>query len=270
MYGEGDVALVERILQLLEEGHSLTAITQVIKNGRSEALEGGGEPDRVGGVWHDYLKATLTAIQDFSHERIEAVFNEASSLYPLDMITERLIEPVLHELGRNWQGSDTGIAEEHFYTNWVRNRLGARFHHAYSQVSGARIICACLPGSYHDIGLMLFSLSAMTRGYRVLYLGADLPLEQIAAVVRRSGARGVVLSARLRPDAVLEQRLAGLAQGLSVPVLLGGRAADEALAEFEAAGGVRIGSRMAIALQVMSAHIAVYSGGRVHDRRKQG
>ncbi len=82
----------------------------------------------------------------------------APTFYPVDMVTERLIEPVLVELGSVWPAGDAGIAEEHFYTSWVRNRLGARFHHAAGQARDVRILCACLPGSYHEIGLLLFSL----------------------------------------------------------------------------------------------------------------
>lgn len=185
------------------------------------------------GVWSGYLGTTLRAVQDFSVERVEAVYNEASSLYPVDMVTERLIEPVRARLGNDWQLRDAGIAEEHFYSHWVRNRLGARFHHASSQASGARILCACLPGSRHEIGLMLFTISALTRGYRVLYIGADLPLAEIPAVVSRSGTRGVVLSSRAGIDGAVEQQLADLAACVNAPVLLGGPCSDQPLRRFE-------------------------------------
>jgi len=56
--------------------------------------------------------------------------------------------------------------------------MGARFHHAYANARGARIICACVPGSYHEIGLMMFGLSFVARGYRAISFGSDLPLTE--------------------------------------------------------------------------------------------
>ena len=265
LYRNEDAQLVEYILTLLGEGHSLSTIAREVKEG-SDVGEGDNDLQEQAGVWSDYLAATLRAIHDFSTERLEAIYNEASSLYPVDMVTERLIEPVLTNLGSNWQSRETGITEEHFYANWVRNRMGARFHHAFSQASGARILCACLPGSYHEIGLMLFSISALTRGYRVLYLGANLPLDRIPAVISRSGVRGIVLSSHKDIDVPTQQQLADLLSFINVPVLLGGPGGDQPLPLFERAGGVRLGSRIAVAMRVLGSHVPAFGAGGAHGR----
>lgn len=260
LYDENDVQLIERILTLLDEGHSLPAIAKQVKQG-TEAAVGDTDIQEQSGLWSDYLSSNLEAVHDFSSERIEAIFNEASSLYPVDMVTEKLIEPTLIDLGKAWKTQGAGIAEEHFYANWVRNRLGARFHHASGQANGVRIVCACAPGVYHEIGLMLFSISALTRGYRVLYFGADLPLDQIPVVVSRSGARGVVLASRAELDVEPENQLASLVSSVGVPVFLGGTASDQPIPRFEAAGGTRLGSRISIALRVLGTHLPVYGSG---------
>ena len=265
LYDENDVLLIERILTLLDEGHSLSAIARQVKQG-AEFGEDNTDIQEQAGIWSDYLISTLEAVHEFSTERIEAIFNEASSLYPVDMVTERLIEPALVNLGKAWDRRDAGIAEEHFYASWVRNRLGARFHHASGQANGVRIVCACAPGVYHEIGLMLFAISALTRGYRVLYFGADLPLDQIPAVVGRSGARGVVLASRVELEVQLEKQLAALVSSLAVPVFLGGPVSDQPMPRFERAGGTRLGSRISIALRVLGSHLPVYAGGNAPGR----
>lgn len=269
LYNSKDVRLVEQVLTLLEEGHSLSAIAKQVKAG-PDLVEGDKGMREQSGVWSAYLTGTLQAIHEFSTERVEAIYNEASSLYPVTMVTERLIEPVLVDLGNNWQSRHTGIAEEHFYASWLRNRLGARFHHALSQASGPRILCACVPGSYHDTGLMLFSISALTRGYRVLYLGADLPSNQIPAVTDRSGTRGVVLSSREDIDASMERELADLLISVDVPVMLGGPGSDRPLPVFEEAGGVRLGSRIAVALRVLGSHVPAFGAGESRGRSRGG
>ncbi len=257
LYSADDISLVQRILSLLDDGHSLPAIAKRLKS----SDPGAGYEEKLfeqPGIWAEYLGSTLRAIEDFSTERLEAIFNEASSLYPLEMVTERLISPTLVELGEGWQTREGGIAEEHFYAAWVRNRLGARFHHALGQAHGARILCAGLPGAHHDIGLLLFSLSALSRGYRVLYLGADLPLAQVPVVLQRSAARGVVLSSRFDISAAMQTDLAVLGRSLEVPLMLGGPCSDQPLQAFEDVGGVRLGSGIAVALQVLGSHVPLF------------
>ncbi len=268
LYSEQDALRVMRILELLKEGHSLPAIAEQMRHGKDS---NGTARDKLAqsGVWHGFVEDTLLAVADFSHERVEALFNDAMSLYPVEMVTERLIEPVLVALGEQWRHTPVGIAEEHFYTSWVRNRLGARFHHSYGQARGARLICACAPGNFHDIGLLLFAISALTRGYRVLYFGPDLPLEQIAPVLERSGARAVVLSVRMPPRGKGEEELAELTRTIPAPLMLGGNGSDQPLPAFEAAGGIRLGSRIAVAMQVLGSHIPVHSGGRGGNRRQK-
>jgi DNA-binding transcriptional MerR regulator len=267
VYSEEDARTVERVLELLREGHSLPSIARRIRQ-----PEPGIEREEAGsgmtGVWRDYLRETLRAISEFSHERIEAQFNEATSLYPIDMVTERLIEPTLAILGERWQANPAGIAEEHFYACWVRNRLGARFHHGYSQARGTRILCACLPGERHEIGPMLFALAAQSRGYRVLYFGPDLPLEQVPPVVERSGVRAMILSAKSALSEDQDSKLAELSRHSTIPVLLGGECSDRSAPVFESAGGVRLGSRISMALHLLTSRVDVPSGWRTdsHDR----
>lgn len=263
LYCAQDVALIERILTLLEEGHALPHIAKLIKDevevdDDQVSSKGNEQTDH----WAALIEKTLAAVRDYSSERIESIYNDASSLYPVDLVTARLVEPVLKILGSTWQERDSGIAEEHFYTNWLNHRLGARFHHAVGQATGNRLICACLPGSFHETGLKLFSISALARGYRVLYFGSNLPLEQIPLIVERSSARGVVLSTNQSLSDSTHEELAELLDELDVPVFLGGRTDDKDKERIEKAGGILLGENISVALKVIDTHLPAYARGR--------
>lgn len=269
LYSQADIKRVLKIVDLLKDGHTLPAIADLLT--AQERPEDTSKPaDHIGTdagtlstIWKSFQQSTLDAVRDFSIERIDAIYNEASSLYPVDLVTDRLIQPTLTFLGNAWEDRpENGIAEEHFYSSWLKNRLGARFHHAYSQARGKRIICACIPGSHHEIGLMLFSLSALARGYRVLYFGADLPLNQLAYITKRSAARAIVLGTRTQMDKNVNNELAWLIPGLGIPVFIGG--SDELIDTevFQAAGGILLGSRVSVALRVFESHIPPHAPAR--------
>jgi len=276
LYSYLDVKRVLKILDLLNDGHTLPGIADIFsaENTSTDIINlydtsNNGSPPSINGtsientpmasVWGNYINTTLEATSDFNIERIDAIYNESSSLYPIDMVTERLIQPVIDTLGSRWiKHPEKGVAEEHFYTSWLKNRLGARFHHAYSQAKGVRVICACLPGSFHEIGLMLFALSALSRGYRVLYFGADLPLDQLHYITQRSAAKAVVLGAQTQIDKNVNTELSALLGQLDTPVFIGGSNELIDTDAFQENGGILLGANISVALKVFESHVAAY------------
>ncbi len=265
LYSENDVRRVHKILDLMDDGHSLPAIADMLaadENYESNTVTSEKRliSDETSSVWTAFVKTTLDATRDFNIERMDAIYNEATSLYPIDLVISNLIEPVLNKLGTGWiEHPESGIAEEHFYTAWLKNRIGARFQHSYSHAKGSRIICACLPGSFHEVGLMLFALSALARGYRVLYFGADLPLDQLSYITRRSAAKAVVLGANMQLNNDLNAKLVTHISNLDVPVFVGGYDKNINTAAVENSGGILLGSSIPVALRIFESIVKAYS-----------
>jgi CO dehydrogenase/acetyl-CoA synthase delta subunit len=59
----------------------------------------------------------------------------------------------------------------------------------------------------------------------------------------------------------MQAELANLARSLRVPLMLGGSCGDRALEVFENAGGVRMGSRISVALRVLGSQVARFGAG---------
>jgi len=271
LYGQADIKRISKILNLLDDGHSLPMIADMLSDGASKDVISENsnvtQSAELSSIWEGFIHSTLEATSDFNIERIDAVFNEASSLYPIDMVTDRLIMPTLAELGTAWQQkTEGGIAEEHFYSSWLKNRLGARFHHGYSQARGARIICACAPGIYHEIGLMLFSLSALARGYRVLYFGADLPLNELQYLAKRSAAKAIVIGMQPNMEQSISESFSELIPTLKIPLFIGGDNDAEDNDRLEKAGGIILGANISVALRVFESHLPAYGAAKSGEK----
>jgi len=222
LYNGRDLDKVRDVVRLLAANLPIREAARMVKEGQTIQLPQ-AESD---GPWDPLRRRLLKAIEGFDEGRVDALYNEAISLYPMDLITDHLLKPTLARLGERWKEREEGIAEEHFFTAWLRNKLGARLHHESQRPRGRRLLAACLPGEYHELGLLLFVLAAMGRGYRALYLGPDLPLNQIPGVVKRTGAAGVVLSGQRFDNPALEAELRLLAEISNVPLFLGGEVPD--------------------------------------------
>ena len=62
----------------------------------------------------------------------------------------------------------------------------------------AAIVFATLPGERHELGLLMSAMVCASRGFKVHYLGPDLPAAEIARFARETGAAVVALSVVLR------------------------------------------------------------------------
>jgi cobalamin-dependent methionine synthase I len=124
----------------------------------------------------------------------------------------------------------------------MRNKLGARFHHRHKQTDGKKLLVCCLPGEHHEIGVMLFSLAAHDHGYRIIYLGTNMPFQELALTARRAGCDGIVLSGSVTPqDGLLSRELPKLVSHADGPVFMGGTTSVRCSDAIERAGALPLG-----------------------------
>jgi DNA-binding transcriptional MerR regulator len=254
LYSETDIERIKLILQLLDEGIAISRVKDALRIAREESA-----PSTAPAHWNSYQEKMLDGVFNFNEAVLDNVYNEAMSLYPVDVVTRQLLLPLLEKLGQRWMKSGTGVAEEHFFSTFMRNKLGARFHHRNQQnTGGPLLIAACLPGEHHEFGLLLFSLAAHARGYRLILLGSDMPLAQLSEVVQRTNSDGIVLSGSVDIDpAQLHSKLKQVITESGVPVWVGGKTSEKFRTEIESAGAQSIGHDLIVGLHTIHKHLPV-------------
>jgi len=253
LYTQNDIDLIHQVLELLDKGISIGQVKEYLKGkGVQTAAVTQTDP------WSSHQRRMLNAIVRFDTNALDQTYNDALSLYPIDLVTRHLILPLLKQLGLRWAEEEGSVAEEHFFGAYLRNKLGARFHHHTAVQNGPLIIAACLPGEHHEIGLMLFCLSALDQGYRLVYLGADTPISELQVPVERSHADAILLSGSIDPQLnVFSSQLAELTRAVKIPVFIGGRAAVHFTDEINAAGAIPLGTDISQGLRKIKDTLSV-------------
>ena len=245
LYTQNDIDLIQRVVELLDKGISIGQVDQYLKGEKGQS-----QNEDADNPWMSYQRRMLNAIVRFDAKTLDQAYNDALSLYPIDLVTKHMILPLLKTLGIRWENKQGSVAEEHFFGAYLRNKLGARFHHHPSAQTGPLLVAACLPGEQHEIGLMLFCLSALNQGYRLVYLGADTPFSELKTPIERAHADALLLSGSIKPEvAEFGHELAALVESVAVPVFVGGRTAVELNDEIIAAGAVPLGADIAQGIQ---------------------
>lgn len=248
LYTQQDIDLIHRVLELLDKGIPIGQVKRALQD---ESLS--SDAAEAPGPWGTYQRRMINAIVRFDEYALDETYNEALSLYPVDLVTRELIIPLLKTLGERWEHAEGSVAEEHLFGSYLRNKLGARFHHRIQRNRGPKIIAACVPGEYHEVGLLLFCLHALDQDFQIVLLGANLPFAELPVVVERSAAEAIILSGSITPAPhEFQQNLTQLTQAVDIPVLVGGGTSIKLRDHIVRAGAIPVGTDHGQALRQLS------------------
>jgi DNA-binding transcriptional MerR regulator len=134
------------------------------------------------------------ALLGFDDARAHAAFDSLLARFSLDTVLAEVVLPYLHELGERWERGEVSVAQEHFASALLRGRL-LGLARGWGQGLGPTALLACAPGELHDLGLIAFGLALRARGWRIVYLGTDTPLDSLADAVGSARPDAVIVSA---------------------------------------------------------------------------
>ena len=152
------------------------------------------------------------ALDRYDEPRAQAILDRLLAVATVDTLLGEVVLPYLRELGERWSRGEASVAQEHFASSIVRGRL-LGLARGWGLGLGPTAVLACLPGEQHDLGLIAFGLALRSRGWRIVYLGGDTPIETVGEVSRHVDPSLVVVTAvtseRVEPVVTQLRALAG-------------------------------------------------------------
>jgi methanogenic corrinoid protein MtbC1 len=206
----------------------------------------------------DRAGALALALDELDEPAAQAVFDRLLSDFTVETVLRDVVMPYLQELGERWERGSVTVAQEHFASNLLRGRL-ASLARGWGHGHGPRAVLACPPGERHDLALLVFGIALNRNGWRVGYLGADTPLEELINTAVDTAADLVVLAA------ATPERFAGLTEDLTrlasvVPLAVAGAGAAQRMA-------LPVGTRVLTADPVTEAERMPPPANPRHDAR---
>lgn len=260
LYTHEHVEFIRRVLTLMERGVPISQAQQVLA-GEGPKPTSAAQADAA--PWRGWRERMAAAVARFDEEALDEVCDAALALHPVERVTSLLFMPMLADLGERWNKVAGGVAEEHFLAVYLRNAIGARFHHRHRLESGPRLLAACVPGEQHEIGLLLFALAAREAGLRIVPLGANVPLADLAQAAQRAACSAIVLSSSIEPQPeVLSRELPALVRAAQVPVFVGGLTAERHRAALVAAGALALSTDIDAGVRVIVHALGATEGAK--------
>lgn len=137
-----------------------------------------------------------------------------------------VIARVQGKVGEEWAANRISVAQEHAATAINERAVAVVSVHpaARTTATRGRITVACVEGEWHGLPARLLSEVLKLRGWRVDYLGAQVPTPHLISHLHNTRADAVALSSSIATRLPTAHAAITACQAIGVPVLVGGSA----------------------------------------------
>jgi MerR family transcriptional regulator, light-induced transcriptional regulator len=137
----------------------------------------------------DYLsqiESLVVAMIELNEDRFEKILNHSIIKIGFEDTLYHVVYPFFEKIGILWQTGTINPAQEHFISNLIRMKLFVAIDSLPSVPSSSakRIILFLPEWELHEIGLLTYYYIAKKHGLKVVYLGQNVPLNDLFSVAQ--------------------------------------------------------------------------------------
>ncbi len=202
LYSERDIATISWLRDQTRLGLAISQAVDLFRSAEQPARYGASgtsadfETSAIAPVeaFERFRREIVDALSRFDAATAERAVEEAIAITSVERVCLHVLQPVLVEFGDRWERGEIPISAEHFATSFVLRKIGALFNLSRPEVGRGPLIAACIEGELHEVGLLLTCLLLSRRGYQVIYLGANLPVDDLVQTIMQVRPPMVLLS----------------------------------------------------------------------------
>lgn len=227
LYNDEDVRLFRYLKSKVDGGLSIgelaeTGREQLLKDAQREFSIIPAETPPAEGLVAELARALL----ENDRAAFERKLNGALAVIPFEEALHRFLLPLQTHVGELWHEGKLGVAQEHFASNQIKQKLFSALNQLRLVEEGPRIVVACPAQEWHEIAAMTAAYLCAVRGCRVHYLGANLPIPDLAEYCSQIHPTYVLLSMTVERTVAETQALVQEILRLLTPIApvgIGGR-----------------------------------------------
>jgi len=200
VYSHADVLRLQLLKKLTEQGHPIGQIASLSERDLAALLNNDAIENAVRAVQTEQTEAgrfmaeVLEAVQSLDGPRIYSTLMRAVVALTSKEFARDLVIPLLARVGAMWANESICPVHEHILSVNLRRVLAWVIDSLPVDQNAPVIACTTPSQQRHELGAMLAGIAATEEGWRVAYLGPDLPAEDIAIGAKVTGASVVAVS----------------------------------------------------------------------------
>ncbi|MEE4379831.1 MAG: MerR family transcriptional regulator [Candidatus Competibacteraceae bacterium] len=147
-----------------------------------------------------HLATCMTAVRTLDGQGLEAALAEAALVLSTPTLLENIISELLKQIGEAWRTGDLRACHEHLASAQLRTFLGHLANHSNMNGNGPGLLVTTPMGQQHELGALMVTITATLGGWNALYLGPNIPSDEIAFAAMEKGIKVVALSVSYPAD----------------------------------------------------------------------
>lgn len=229
LYTDADVERLRLLHMLVSSGHSIGRMAKLpdadLQHMAAAVPTLSSEP--ISRHLPEVRERVLSAFEQLQTEQAQEMLAQAAlSTEPTEFL-KTIVGPILVEIGDRWERGELRIAHEHACSAVMRGLLFSLLRLYPTSKATRRVVVTTPANEEHELGALMVAMLASMHEWSVLYLGPNLPAEEIAYAVTRTKAQLLVLSITHLTPNESQREIAAIESAISerVSILVGGRAA---------------------------------------------
>jgi len=222
-YRAADLERLQLVKSVVDAGHRIGRVARLEMTELAK-LVSETRPTR-----GDGLDTALDAIDRLDDQEVQRLLSiQMSTMGPVRFARDFAL-PLARQVGERWENGRMSIASEHLATGVLRSLLGSSMVPTAASRLGPTIVFATPAGERHEIGLQAAALTAMGAGAHSIYLGAEVPIDELLQAVKDTGAAVLALGLVALTAADARRSIRAVRDGLPshVELWVGGAGASE-------------------------------------------
>jgi DNA-binding transcriptional MerR regulator/methylmalonyl-CoA mutase cobalamin-binding subunit len=197
LYSDAEIQRLMLLRDAITRGHAIGQVAPLsddeLRNlGKSSAEVARGFPQREEPVGAD-LAPLLQAVEAFDSAAANEQIGRLAALLPAPSLVTQVALPLMRVVGERWHRGTMTIAHEHMASAILRNLFGSLLRLYKPMEPIVKLVLATTSGEHHEFGILAAAMLAAPLGLEPIYLGANLPAEEILAAAEKSGSKVIVV-----------------------------------------------------------------------------
>jgi methanogenic corrinoid protein MtbC1 len=185
---------------------------------------------------NESLQNTLfEKLKNYQLDELFNIYNDyTKSVYSLLDFYEKLLMPVLHRIGDQWENGEIDVATEHVCSNATitlidlinQKNINKKISKSSLSSTTDRPIILCTPeGELHSIGCKIIESLLLEKGYEVYNITSALPTNSIESYLNNINPSIIVISVTLKENINSAIRfIQEIRLSFNIPIIIGGNA----------------------------------------------
>ena len=241
LYTEDDIRIIEEILRLRESGLSMSQAAARARDGVAEEtvedVEASMDADD---PFTPIRQQMVETVRRFDPAGLERLLSSVSYTGRVSMIFDRVLAPVMFEIGELWHEGEISVGQEHMASYLLEGTARNMLNMLEFAEEAKPVILACIESEEHSFPVFGLAFRLARWGYHPVMLGPRTPPAALRAAIEGLKPEWVGMSMTVEPPGhqLREMVEAYVRVAAPVPVLFGGFGTQSTRDQIEKLGGI--------------------------------